>query len=80
MSTYAHTQLERDWRAAVEFIASEPGGIERSLRLHRSDDRHHPRCVECRVSGGPWPCLVSRLTQAAIERLESVPAQRAATP
>jgi len=74
----ADTQLERDWWAAVAFIAADPGRIERSLSRHRPDGRG--RCVDCRMSGGPWPCVLYRLTQAAIERLGSIPGPRGRTP
>lgn len=78
LTGYTDTQIARAHLAAVAFLAADPGRIERSLRMHRDDGRG--RCTECRMSGGPWPCVLYRLTQAAIERLESIPGPRGRTP
>jgi len=61
-------QAARSLDAAVHFIASQPGGVDRILAEHRPDARGLCRGCTTPGTGQPhlsWPCSVAKLAQAA---------------
>lgn len=59
------TELQR---AAASFIAAQPGGPKRLLRIHQPDEHH--RCRGCRTGGtgtpgAEWPCVVHMFAKLA---------------
>lgn len=59
------TELQR---LAASFIAAQPGGPKRLLRIHQPDEYH--RCRGCRTGGTgtpglEWPCVVHMFAELA---------------
>lgn len=74
------TELQR---LAAVFIAAQPGGPKRLLRIHQPDDRH--RCRGCSTPGtgtpgAEWPCPIhafAHLAARMVDDKRAAAAQRA---
>jgi hypothetical protein len=70
MAALLATMTERDeppgrtsFDAAVDFVADQPGGPERTLALHhRLADGY---CAGCLSRPTPWPCTAAAIAQRA---------------
>lgn len=68
----ANAQKDDPIATAIAFVAAQPDGPERILRLHASDDVEH--CTTCGVGvvAVTWPCWTAQIALAA---KRSVPAR-----
>lgn len=48
---------------AVEFLARQPGAVDRALAMHQSDSGGW--CTECRVTPVRWPCTTAGIALRA---------------
>jgi hypothetical protein len=56
----------RSFAAAVAFMASQPGGAERTLAAHRR--RPDGYCSGCVSTLSKWPCTVAHIALTAAEQ------------
>lgn len=55
---------QRSFAAAVAFMATQPGGAERTLAVHRR--RPDGYCTGCVHTLAHWPCTVARIALTAV--------------
>lgn len=61
-----HLAAHRSFAAAVAFMATQPGGAERTLAVHRR--RPDGYCTGCVHTLAHWPCTVARIALTAVGR------------